>query len=769
MNSKGFKTLLVIAAIAVLLYLPQKSLGCGPFTLGAIFTYTKHPDIPLDAYAQGNIGIIQPDYARSYLYVAYRSFNGESFTSEEQKALLDLWRERLAYDWQSTESGGSGVWLEARNKVQGISAPPKIEVYRKIKPDDYDTYLNCQDDAFATAASTLDERVKKFGADNADIKDWVAAQDTVFANCSEGQHIPADARAEADALIRADRTYQIAAANFYSGNFDEAKKLFEMIASDKTSPWRTVAPYLLARTLLRKANLGAEENRKESLAASETQLKKVLNDKSLAPTHPAAHRLLNLVSLRLHPQERMHELSHAILQKNSHEDFKQAVWDYTILLDKLTGESVDNDKEPKLDDLKVLRKDDDLTDWLLTFQSADKEATEHAVERWQKTASNAWLVAAISKIDASHAQSSALLAAAEKIKRESRAFPTVAFHQIRLLIEMNRKDEAREKLDELLAFASANFPTSAVNLFLGERMQLARNLEEFLKFAQRRPAALSYDEDGREIPAEFEKDDENKKYMGQTMLDVDAVRILNEKMPLSVLRDAVTARILPAHLRRQLALVAWTRAALLDKSETARELIPVLESVAPELKADLGAYQSAETVEASKFAAAYIILKYPGLRPYVDVGIGRTTPLAEIDSYRDNWWCDKEPLAILPVSVETDAEEGATPETAKKAAKLVAPDFLNDAQRSAADREYAALVAFGVAPSYLPRLAIEGATRFPNDPRAPEALHYAVRSTRYGCTDKATGRWSKAAYDLLHKRYPTSPWAKKTKYWFKDA
>jgi hypothetical protein len=48
----------------------------------------------------------------------------------------------------------------------------------------------------------------------------------------------------------------------------------------------------------------------------------------------------------------------------------------------------------------------------------------------------------------------------------------------------------------------------------------------------------------------------------------------------------------------------------------------------------------------------------------------------------------------------------------------------------------------------------------------PEALHIAVTSTRYGCTDKDTGRWSKAAFQLLHKRYPKSEWAKKTPYWF---
>jgi hypothetical protein len=55
-----------------------------------------------------------------------------------------------------------------------------------------------------------------------------------------------------------------------------------------------------------------------------------------------------------------------------------------------------------------------------------------------------------------------------------------------------------------------------------------------------------------------------------------------------------------------------------------------------------------------------------------------------------------------------------------------------------------------------------------DDPRAPEALHLAVRATRYGCKDEKTGSFSKQAYDALHKKYPKSTWAQKTKYWYKD-
>jgi hypothetical protein len=46
-------------------------------------------------------------------------------------------------------------------------------------------------------------------------------------------------------------------------------------------------------------------------------------------------------------------------------------------------------------------------------------------------------------------------------------------------------------------------------------------------------------------------------------------------------------------------------------------------------------------------------------------------------------------------------------------------------------------------------------------------LHYAVRSTRYGCKHNGPhGEYSKKAFRLLHKHYGSSIWAQNTPYWF---
>ena len=78
---------LTLCAVAVLLYSPRLLFSCGPFFPSAIFTYTWHPDFPLDRFARGELGVLQPTYARSYLAVAYRYLSGVGLDTEAQQAV----------------------------------------------------------------------------------------------------------------------------------------------------------------------------------------------------------------------------------------------------------------------------------------------------------------------------------------------------------------------------------------------------------------------------------------------------------------------------------------------------------------------------------------------------------------------------------------------------------------------------------------------------------------------------------------------------------
>jgi hypothetical protein len=756
MKRAPFYPLVAVSLVLVLLLTTTPTVrACGPFMVEAVFVHTVHPSYPLERYAAGGIGVVQPTYARSYLYVAYRYLAGAGFTPAEQKALTSLWKDRLEFGWSAGDEDYVKAWLEARRKVVAQDPAP-ISVYRsREKPNEYETFLNCQKDSFDTAIATLNERIAKYGADSANVKTWVETQDQVFSNCAGGSFIPAELPGEADALSRADRAYQIAAANFYATNFDEAKKRFDSIVADSASPWRTNAIYLVARTLARKGSLGPPEQKQDSLSGAETQLRKILADKTLGSLHPAATRLLNLVRLRAHPAERMKELAHVLTAKTANPNLKQDLWDYTILLDGLL--ETDEDETSA-----TIPKEEDLTDWIATFQDSSEDAENHALSRWQATRSNPWLIAALSLIDGKDPKANELIAEAQKVNNRAAAFAAARFHAIRLLMETGKATEARTLLDQTLKNERDRFDESALNLLIGQRMLLANSLDEFLTDATRVPAALSWNDDGRELPAEdAETSDETKARAGKPLFDVDAAKALNQQLPLSMLKEAAKSNVLPVGPRRDLVQAAWLRAALLGETKTADELTPVLASLVPEIATLLKEYSSQTQSDEKKFAALYIWLKTPGMEPVVDAGFGRQDPLTKQDSYRDNWWCS----SFFQV---------ATPDENREAVQFTAtgqnppPRFLSPGEVERGAKEWSTLSAFGAAPNYIVRQVMQWANTHRNDPRVPEALHLAVKTTRFGCTDKDSPRWSKAAFDLLHRNYPNSPWTKKTPYWFKD-
>ena len=786
---QSYKWFLICLSITLIATFSAHDLmACGPFFDRTVFTYSVHPDFPLDEYANGNLGIIQPTYARSYLYAAYRYLAGIGFDQDEQKAIVSLWNDRLNLGWEQEGTEWIQKWQDVRSKVTQAGQSPEIRVYSEITGNWWFDYLNYKEDAFVNAAKTLNDRIEKFGADSPEVLDWVQAQDKVFSNSSKPRYpvdesqdntpsIPDPAKPDADPIIKADRTYQIASANFYANNFDTAEKLFREIADDKSSQWSKLAPYLVARTLVRKATLTVKPGAADigTLAQAVEELNDILSDNNLSELHPAAQRLLSFVNFRLDPEGTLQELSVSILKKGQGENLRQLIDDYTQLLDKFLSNYRYMEESEKLEnaskyftDLSDLREDD-VTDWIVTFQFGGNPWLEHAVKKWSETSSLPWLVAVLSKINAGHPKVPDLIEAAEKVKQDSPAFPLVVFHKLRLMMDSGQKDEARDELDILLE--SSKFPISSQNLFLAFRLKLASDLAEFLEYAPRTPTGITFDMDSMETPEDLENNKELKDYVDDlTFLNVDSSRVLDEQMPLSLLKEVSANEILPENIRQEIAKGTWVRAILLNNEKISREMSPILANLVPELKEYLDVYISAKDSEARKFAAIFMFLKFPGLQPYAGSGLARMTPLGEIDSYRDNWW----------TSFKQEGDEnGADREYYSMGYAITGPikilypeddpwfpDFLTGAQKALAREEWKELYQIETAPNYLCSQVIGWAKKNPNDPRVPEALHLAVKSTRYGITDKDTSGFSKQAFQLLHKQYPKSEWAVKTKYWY---
>lgn len=732
---------LVAAIVAIgLLDGTQPLEACGPFIQRAVFTLTRHPDEPLSRFATGNLGVLQPTYARSYLAVAYRHLMGVPLGTEARRSADQLWQERLGRPWDERLPAAVEAWRARRRLVLSVALPGDLELFRRVPGSQFADYPNCNADAFRGAARTLEALENAHGAASAVVAEWVRAQETVFDNCAGGEHLPPPTVTAAAPGAQTQRAYQMAAANFYAGRFAEAEALFRGIAADASSPWRTLGRYLVARTLVRRATLsaGAGEVDRAVLARADAELRSVLEDPALAEVHQAARGLRGFVRFRLEPERRLHELAQALSARDAAVEFKQDLADYTILLDKIIGEAA----PPSFAGVPALTREDAITDWIVTFQTTDRASLDHAVRRWDATKALPWLVAAISKIEHDDPRALAIIAATRQIRSESSALTSLAYHAARLKIDGGQTTAARADLDGVLGDRIGSLPTSARNQFLALRTRVAVSLDEFLRFAQRLPAAttLTFDDTERALD---DKESRLARTPGLRAFDLDASAVLNDQVPLSKLTASATLATLPANLRRRIAIAAWTRGVVLGDADTARSLVPALAALVPEMRTGLTEYASVTDDNARALGGLVLVLGFPGTRPFVTAGLDREAPIGRLDNYRNNWWC------------ALDAPPAAS-----------APAFLSTADLAAAATERARLRAFGTAPNHLASEAVRLATLRPDDPKSPEALHLAVRATRFGCTDQGTGAASRRAFDLLHKKYPGSAWARRTPYWY---
>jgi hypothetical protein len=536
------KTALVGVVLAGLLSNPPDLSSCGPFVPTAAFTFWKMPEEAAGRFARGELGIVQPRFPRFYLIIAYRYLAGIGLNAGERTALFGP--QPAAQGPFSAQTPGLAQWEKARGRVIATVAPRGIEPYKTITGNNYYmAFVNCNDDAFVNAAKTLEDRIRQAGVQSAAVKDWLTAQDQVFTNCSGGPAIPAPLTGDATAFAHADRAYQIAAANFYAGNLDTAEEMFRAIGDNRNSPWSTSAPYLVGRTLIRKATLGVKGQGadREKLAAAEGYLESILNDPARSAVHPAARRLLDYVRVRLHPAERVRELARrALVQKDAQATILQNSTDYRYLYDQF--------EEGRFGGVQALPPDDELTNWIGTFQGRDTDSASKAFAEWRAKGTLPWLVAALASAGSGQTGASDLIAAARKIKPDSPAYATVTFHAIRLLIDSKRIGEAREWLDQLLATDAAALPTSSVNMFRAERMKIAANWDEFLKYAVRIPAGTFT---GFQQYGNADIDGEDGSYPEgvkprQPAFDADGGKILNEQIPLDQLLDAARRYILPS-------------------------------------------------------------------------------------------------------------------------------------------------------------------------------------------------------------------------------
>ena len=721
----------------LLLLVAAPASACGPFfphylytpediaEVGSPYSYNRN-------FSGASPGIIFPAWRTSVLYEVYRGLSGRLPVESLSAAPVD-------------EPADPAGWLAARKTVTETA----VEIRDWAEGENYSYYQNYLADAFGTAARTLSERKPVFTPE--ELKLWLAGQDEVFGSAPDRLFDADLDRSISNPLLRQDREYQRAAACFYRRKYDEAEARFREIAGNPGHPWRVYAALAAGRTLIRRAGLeyelefkksgGGGEGDKKALAIrnewllkARAQLEGILKDATLRTVHPSARRLLDYIVFRLEPRERLLAAEKVLLLSEDAAEIRMNLRDFALLHGLREADFIQ-------------ARGGDLSRWLLAWRPpAGGAAGARAVESYRGTKSLPWLLAALKSTGFDGAAAD-ILEAAAGIPAGSPAFLSVRYYYFSSRVNSGaaRKELARE-LDVFLAGLDPEKEPAAWNCFADLRLLLADDLDELLKYSLRRVVAVS---DFGDIYAPFPE--------RVRLPDRKVQAFFNQQLPLEGWVDlALRDELFTSRIRRQLRLTTFLRALLLEDSGAAAEIGLILSRSDPEFKAALAPFLAARTAAQKRFEAALFILRHPRLNTVLDPAsdeiIVNNLPVDRRDAYRRNWW-------------EAGDLFGGYRDNATYALPNPAA-YLPETSLKKAEAENRILRAI-VAPNYLAGLVTRYAGENPPEARVAEALHLAVNATRYAAfKDEATSRYSRAAFTILHKQYPRSPWAARTPYWY---
>lgn len=736
---KLWKAAIIVAAV-LLMVTPEGLDSCGIGPQQFVFAASSAPADPA-AFRNGKVGVVRRSYRGQYLLAAYRILSGVPLTDQEARALIPKVLTRseryqspdVGLNWWATP--GRDAWNAQREKLRAAGPIPYFEPHKEINDKGLIySFANCLDDAFANAAGVLTELQSGWGAADPRTIDWARTQDEVFTNCSSQKpRFPPEPAPGMDPKLAQYRKYQIAAAYFYGGEYRKASAVFDQIAGDSSSPWHDMAPYLAGRALLRAGMIGGDM---QAYRDGKERLMAIVNDPRQKSFHEMSLGLLHLWQLRAEPQARLAELSAELMQP-ADQDKSQAAIDF---LYAAKARRDGNGREWSPEEITRVEEANPMAAWVMAMsQKPPQDSEEQAMEWLRKTGKPVWLIPALANWDEKNRDE--LLRAAKDVTPADPAAESVAYYMIYGELAHGHKESARLLADRALA---RKLQLATRNLILDERIKLAHDTAEFLQFALKQPEPKVVFYDYSEEPS-----DPPPGWAWMRMLDSRSASQFNYRVPLAQWLEATVNKSLPAALRLQMAQCGWVRARMLGRTEDARIFLERVVELNPRAADLAGAILNAKTPEESRFAVAYVALRVPDLGPMLPGADDRSPAFTDARYYGWNRF-------------HTPPEE-----------KELELPFLTQAQRAdnaGETKQFEADKTWNVV-AWLQQ-SLDWARLHPDDPRVPEALHRAIHlgfpssSLRPGEKPSEYGRLSKAAFDVLHQKYATSPWTAKTPVWY---
>lgn len=783
----------IIASLLSLSFLmipapPAKA--CAPELAFAILINGNHPDLPLKLFAGGNLGIVQPGWAKSYLVVAYRQLSGKPLSKLEQESVVRLWHDRI--------NGGSrfdsDLYHDPKDdflalRCKAIGDNPKNTPDVSWKMDSYVYENSIGGSAFNLAKDTLASILKKYPAKSPQVREWVKAQDGLFGIGTAKTIVPAPLTTSTDPLLQEARIYQLAAGNFYAKKFDKAASLFQTLADKKSSSLSKIASYMVLRSKSNQILRGDGTGDADAVSA---ELQKAAHAATKTSEREQILDLLRPISyLNLSAPDVIKMLAEKVCNGTS-DRFGSDIGDLTFLLDgnaplcglnvqgPATSSSDESDKKPAPDFSGV----HDLADFVCNVQrsnymlwdEADKKkqreeglkAAKHAREMWAKTKSPVWLVAALSGFGLRLHDDQELYRAALNTPDSSPAYLTCRFYVIDSLIAQGKRDEARKLLKPVLS--ATNVPPSSRNLFSSQMAAASETLSEYLKYSVLNPPEI-LDSSNDLVSRKFAAMEASNVFQTDTPgLDTASAKDLSRNAPLSTWMQFAQSQSPTSKFKPIIVRTAWTRAQVLQRPDLAAKLENDLASSNPTLAAAVNKIKSAPAGPAKQFAVACLVLRNYGMSPYLLGGAERHADLIGVfDYYNNNFWL---PLPVKETKPEDSESYYAYNDTVgfvgdneirDKMTGYSSPGvnrLLSEAERKAAAAEL--LLMIKNHPSrFFGQTVLDWAKTHPKDPDVPEMLYRVVKLPKWTQVTPVGSEFSKKAYFALHKGYPGNPWTKK--------
>lgn len=700
----------------------------------SIFVPLLWPDRPLEQLVQGQLGVIAPGFDHFYLFIAYRRMSGKALNMQDLDRLRvfdPCWDDGSngyhGKDWRSSSlmHAAQREWEAARAQSELPKVKPGKPGAGSVMGYVEGAVPNCNPDAFRTAARTLRSRAAVHGA-TVWLRDWVEAQDRVIRLCFDASgEMPPAVSADAPDWLRADRAYQIAAAHFYAGHYEQSAQQFAAIDADLGSPWRSWGLYLAARSRLRQASAALQDaDRQDHLQQARQLLDAALTTVSDAEVRDSVVRMLQRVRLQTEPEKVMPEINTRLSAE---------------VLDSRVGQDVRDFNPEGSASLPFDVRAPTFAAWVHAMRGGVGPADADIA-----TASPLAIVAWLASTKPGAPRLAELLQRAATIQESSPSYQTVQFHRIRLLPD---RLQALQLARKMLALPTQELSIQDRNRIKAQALSMAQSATELAALAYRDPIVHPV---VQQLATQF----------SIPVVDEQGAAVLNRAIPVDRLFELHVSTTTPAPLRRELLGVVWPRALVLERWDLLHKLQPHMLKALPQAATLLQDMRQAADNRERRARAALFLTLHPGIVGSLSTEIAYNDPsqLALPNMHRrllqegsrDNWWCS------LPPGHWIDGPAPAPPPL---------PAFLSATETRQWKSEYQRFMATPNGTEYLAPIVLEWAKANPRDPALPDALRMIVRSARGGCVTPSAKWMGRDAFRHLHRYFPKSEAARSTRSW----